>query len=157
MVTIGRMGRQGDPIAPKQQVFNALGPVGNCPPASVPPTPTGVTPELPVSDVSKFRKVTGNTLEWVGKQLRRPKLNHTMKYGNARQRYLAAQDPYITKGVLRKAIDDPDQAVQRAALQNNRISPKLLKRAAKYGYAETAALAIHLLQSQTKKGGKNAQ
>lgn len=114
------------------------------------------TPETPASQVSKFRRITGNTLEWVGRQLRRPKLAHTMKYGNAHQRYLAAQDPYITKGVLKKAIDDPNVFVQQAAVKNNAVSPKLLKRAMKYGYADTATLAIQLLQ-QTKKGEKNAQ
>lgn len=163
--------RQGGKTIPNvQQVFNANIPVGNQAVETAAPfqveagaaqpigfgnraTPTSDTAEMPVS---KLRHVSGKTLEWVGKQLRRPKLNHIMKYGNARDRYLAAQDPYITRGVLKKAIDDPDLFVQQAALKNGRISQKLLKRAAKYGYADTAALAVKLLQQQTKKGGKNA-
>ncbi len=147
--------RQGGKATPGiQQVFNANIPVGNVPGKTVAPFQETPHRSAEKPSVSKFRQVSGTTLEWVGKQLRRPKLNHIMKHGNALQRYHAAQDPYITKGVLKKAIADPDKSVQQAALKNSRISPSLLKRAAKYGYAETATLAIQLLQ--TKKGGKNA-
>ena len=150
--------RQGGKAMPAtQQVFNANIPVGNSPGKTAVPFTEAtnmVQPEIPVS---KFRQVTGHTLEWMGKQMRRPKLAHTMKYGNAHDRYLAAQDPYITKGLLKKALDDPDKFVQQAAVKNSAISQKLLKHAAKYGYADTSALAVKFLQQQTKKGGKNAQ
>ena len=149
--------RQGGKVMPAtQQVFNANIPVGNDPVQNIVPVRASAPTPQPQAEVSKFRKVTGHTLEWVGRQLRRPKLNHIMKYGNAHQRYLAAQDPYITKGVLKKALNDPELFVQTAAVKNSTISQKLLKRAAKYGYADTAALAVKFLQ-QTKKGGKNAQ
>lgn len=167
--------KQGGKVSPgTQQVFNANIATSNRPggksavPATegVPePQPIGfnrsaaapVTSQAEGPSVSKFRKVTGSTLEWVGKQMRRPKLNHIMKYGNARQRYNAAKDPYITRGVLKKAIVDPDQAVQMSALSNAKVTQKLLKRAAKYGYDKTSTEALRLLNEmyKTKKGAKN--
>ncbi|MCM1168559.1 MAG: hypothetical protein NC048_02670 [Bacteroides sp.] len=166
--------KQGGKMTPDiQKVFNANIATSNRPggksavPATegVPePQPIGFSRSAPApatsqtegASVSKFRKITGNTMIWVGKQMRRPKLNHIMKYGNAQQRYNAAKDPYITRGVLKKAIVDPDKAVQMSALSNAKVTQKLLKRAAKYGYDETSTEALRMLNemNKTKKGVK---
>ena len=134
--------RQGGKVSTDiQQMFNANISVGNKPKLSMPDGSHA-------SPASKFRQVTGNTMVWVGQQMRRPMLAHMINSGTAQERAQAAGDPYITEGLLRRALQDPTPGVQMTALRNKKMSAKMLKYAVLFGSNSTSSSAAKLLIAQ---------